>query len=194
MRSQIFQKGSRVICCGVISRKDFSIIHYNTTITCRPAYCSAMTRSTVSYYWLKYTYMLSAPFYTYQYGTLERIFVQRYVTAPFFLGAGPLYSRETASRNFRGFYPPFSVYANEFGYVCDDRYEIGGTFVEGMLKQRWCRCGPQFTNCFSNSRQSARRACNRQFVIAYMPTILYLLFQQLSVSQLSSKRERARCM
>lgn len=51
-----------------------------------------------------------------------------------FLGAGPLYSRETASRNFRGFYPLFSVYANEFGYVCDDRYEIGGTFVEGTLK------------------------------------------------------------
>lgn len=51
-----------------------------------------------------------------------------------FLGADPLYSRETASRNFRGFHPPFSVYANEFGYVCDDRYEIGGTFVEGMLK------------------------------------------------------------
>lgn len=28
----------------------------------------------------------------------------------FFLGAGPLYSRETASRNFRGFYPPHFPY------------------------------------------------------------------------------------
>lgn len=93
---------------------------------------SAVTRSTLSYYWLKYTYYRRLSIHTNMVCSNE--YSSSVTSLCLFLGAGPLYSRETASRNFRGFYPPFSVYANEFGYVCDDRYEIGGTFVEGTLK------------------------------------------------------------
>jgi len=51
-----------------------------------------------------------------------------------FLHADSLYSIATTSRNFRGFYIPFSVYANEFEYVCDDRYESDETFIATTLK------------------------------------------------------------
>jgi len=51
-----------------------------------------------------------------------------------FLDADPLCSVATISRNFRGFYTPFSIYANEFEYVCNDRYESDERFIATTFK------------------------------------------------------------
>lgn len=78
------------IACYLLWRRILQIYLYYTLQhnrgVQRPIFRSVRSaQSIVSYYWLKFTYAIGAfPYIPIWYATLERIFVQRYVTAPFF--------------------------------------------------------------------------------------------------------------
>lgn len=99
--------------------------------------------------------LLRATFHTYQYDTFEWVFVYRYVTTPIFRCRSIIFAWNRITK--------FSRFLPTIFRICKwiwirvrrplwDRRNICGGYaqIEVVLAHK-----PQFTNCFSNSRQSA---------------------------------------